>query len=302
MVTVAGEMERAGLALPILIGGATTSKAHTALRIDPAYDGPVIHVLDEGLVDFAAIQPGQVQPAAGRAAYGFIIKAIDLALAGEVAGVVTAPINKEAVNLAGFHVDGHTEIFATRTKTPKVTMMLASGHFRVTHVSTHVSLRAAIERCTTARILDVIRITRRGLQQMGIADPLIAVAGLNPHCGEGGLFGSEESQQVQPALDAAAGEGMRVYPRPVPPDTVFVRMAQFKEFDAVVAQYHDQGHIAAKLVDFWGGVNITLGLPIIRTSVDHGTAFDIVGTGKANPQSMVNAIAYAAVMAKNWSK
>jgi 4-phospho-D-threonate 3-dehydrogenase / 4-phospho-D-erythronate 3-dehydrogenase len=212
---------------------------------------------------------------------------------------VTAPLSKEAMNLAGFHFDGHTEIFARRTNTKTVAMMLASDSFRVTHVSTHCSLREAIERCKTERILDVLRLTDRALRQMGIPKPYIGVAGLNPHCGEGGLFGSEEVEQIQPAIDLALGEGLRVYPQPIPPDTVFVRMAQFKEFDAVVAQYHDQGHIASKLVDFWGGVNITIGLPIIRTSVDHGTAFDIVGTGKANPASLVRAIEFARMMAIN---
>jgi 4-hydroxythreonine-4-phosphate dehydrogenase len=160
-------------------------------------------------------------------------------------------------------------------------------------------LSKAIERCKTDRILDVIRLTHQALLQMDVDNPLIGVAGLNPHCGENGLFGNEDVEQIQPAIDLACKEGIRVYPAPIPPDTVFVRMAQFHEFDAVVAQYHDQGHIASKIVDFWGGVNITLGLPIIRTSVDHGTAFDIVGTGKANPASLVNAIEYARVMAKN---
>lgn len=168
----------------------------------------------------------------------------------------------------------------------------------------YLSLRSkesigAIERCKTDRILDVIRLTHQALLQMDVDNPLIGVAGLNPHCGENGLFGNEDVEQIQPAIDLACKEGIRVYPAPIPPDTVFVRMAQFHEFDAVVAQYHDQGHIASKIVDFWGGVNITLGLPIIRTSVDHGTAFDIVGTGKANPASLVNAIEYARVMAKN---
>jgi 4-hydroxythreonine-4-phosphate dehydrogenase len=160
-------------------------------------------------------------------------------------------------------------------------------------------LRDAIDRCKTPRILDVIQLTHDALKQMDVDDPLIAVAGLNPHCGENGLFGKEDVEQIQPAIDLALNEGIRVYKNPVPPDTVFVRMAQFREFDAVVAQYHDQGHIASKIVDFWGGVNISVGLPIIRTSVDHGTAFDVVGTGKANPASLVNALEYARVMAKN---
>ena len=236
---------------------------------------------------------------AGRAAYEYLTCAIDLALVNEVEAIVTAPLSKEAMNLAGFHFDGHTEILATRTQSKKVTMMLASKDFHVTHVSTHCSLREAIERCKTNRILDVIRLTNDALKQMGINNPFIGVAGLNPHCGENGLFGTEDVEQIQPAIDLALQEGMRVYPNPIPPDTVFVRMAQYKEFDAVVAQYHDQGHIAAKIVDFWGGVNITLGLPIIRTSVDHGTAFDIVGTGKANPDSLINAINFACLLAKS---
>ena len=260
-----------------------------------------INVLDPEPFDLAELQCGKVQALGGRAAYQYLIRAIDLALAGEVGAVVTAPLSKEALNLAGYHFDGHTEILATRTGSKKATMMLASKDFRVTHVSTHCSLRQAVERCTTPRILDVIRITHAALRQMGLDDPLIGVAGLNPHCGENGLFGSEETEQIQPAIDLARGEGLRIYPAPLPPDTVFVRMAQKREFDAVVAQYHDQGHIAAKLVDFWGGVNITLGLPIVRTSVDHGTAFDIAGTGQANPASLLNALEYGRRMAQKES-
>ena len=256
-----------------------------------------LDVLDLGNVDLDRLELGQVQAAAGQAAYEYVTTAIDLALAGCVDGVVTAPLNKAALHLAGHRYDGHTEIFKVRTGAQRVTMMLAAGAFRVTHVSTHCSLRQAIERCTTARILEVLRLTDRGLRQMGVPAPRMAVAGLNPHSGEGGLFGVEEEEQIQPALDAARAEGLNVYGWPVPPDTVFVRMRDGHEFDAVVAQYHDQGHIAAKLVDFMGGVNITLGLPIIRTSVDHGTAFDLAGTGQANPQSLINAIRYAQQMA-----
>jgi len=259
----------------------------------------IINVIDPELFDFSELEFGKIQRLAGEAAYKYLTQAIDLAMANEVDAIVTAPLSKEAINLAGFHFDGHTEILATQTKSQKVSMMLASEGFRVTHVSTHVSLRTAIERCKTERILDVIRLTHEALRQMEIENPMIGVAGLNPHCGENGLFGNEDVEQIQPAIDLASKEGIRIYPAPIPPDTVFVRMAQFHEFDAVVAQYHDQGHIASKIVDFWGGVNITLGLPIIRTSVDHGTAFDIVGTGKAKPTSLVNAIEYARVMAKN---
>jgi len=259
----------------------------------------IINIIDPELFDFLDLKFGKIQRLAGEAAYKYLIQAINLAMANEVDAIITAPLSKEAMNLAGYHFDGHTEILANQTKSQKVTMMLASEGFHVTHVSTHVSLRNAIERCKTDRVLDVIRLTDQALRQMGFENPKIGVAGLNPHCGENGLFGNEDVEQIQPAIDVAAKEGIRIYPAPIPPDTVFVRMAQFREFDAVVAQYHDQGHIASKIVDFWGGVNITLGLPIIRTSVDHGTAFDIVGTGKANPASLVNAIEYARVMAKN---
>jgi 4-hydroxythreonine-4-phosphate dehydrogenase len=274
-----------------------SGRVHGVDRIhDALFEAGSLDVLDLKNVDLGRLQMGQVQAEAGRAAYECIVTAIDLALEGQVDAVVTSAINKEALNAAGYRYDGHTEIFAVRTGSTKVTMMLAAGSFRVTHVSTHCSLKQAVERCKTERILEVIRLTHQGLEQMGIAHPRLAVAGLNPHSGEGGLFGNEEIEQIQPAIDLARSEGMQVYGTPLPPDTVFVRMAEGQGIDAVIAQYHDQGHIAAKLVDFWGGVNITLGLPIIRTSVDHGTAFDIAGTGKANPQSLVHAVEYAQLM------
>lgn len=294
---------------PVVIGnkrilewalGVIGAKACVELIQKPAeavFEQGRINIIDPTSFDSTSIKMGAIQELAGEAAYEYLIHAIDLAMAGEVDAIVTAPLSKEAMNLAGYHFDGHTEILATRTNSKKVTMMLASGHFRVTHVSTHVSLRTAIDRCKAPRILDVIHTTHAALKRMGIANPRIAVAGLNPHCGENGLFGTEDVEHIQPAIDQAISEGLNMYPAPVPPDTVFVRMAEFKEFDAVVAQYHDQGHIASKIVDFWGGVNITLGLPIIRTSVDHGTAFDVVGSGKANPASLFNAIDYARLLA-----
>lgn len=257
----------------------------------------VLDVLHLDHVDLSDLQPGRVQASAGHAAFEYVARSIQAALDDQVSGVVTSALNKEALHMAGHKYDGHTEIFAALTGTKRVVMMLASGDFRVTHVSTHVSLQRAIERVRPDRILDVVRITDRSLRSMGIASPRIAVAGLNPHSGENGLFGDDEAHHIQPAIDQAIAEGLHVSPKPEPPDTVFVRMLHFKSFDAVVAQYHDQGHIAAKLVDFWGGVNITLGLPIIRTSVDHGTAFDLVGTGKARIDSLVNAVAYAQRMA-----
>lgn len=275
-----------------------------AVRIRPIaaasearFEHGVLDVVHLDHVDLSDLQPGRVQACAGHAAYEYVAHAIQAALEGSVAGVVTSALNKEALHLAGHRYDGHTEIFAALTNTKRVVMMLASGDFRVTHVSTHVSLQRAIERVRPDRILDVLRVTDRSLRSMGIAAPRIAVAGLNPHSGENGLFGDDEARFIQPAIDQAIAEGIHASPKPEPPDTVFVRMLHFKSFDAVVAQYHDQGHIAAKLVDFWGGVNITLGLPIIRTSVDHGTAFDLVGTGKARIDSLVNAVAYAQRMA-----
>ena len=255
-----------------------------------------LFVIDHKNVDLDKLIIGKIQKDAGKAAYEYIIHAIDLAMEGEVSAVVTSPINKESLHKAGFDFDGHTEIFSQRTNTSDVTMMLVSNHFKVSHVSTHVSLKDAIDRCTKDRILKVIQLTHDGLNRFGIEKPKLAVAGINPHSGEGGVFGKEEIDIIQPAIDSAQKQGYNVEPYPVPGDTVFVRMWENKEFDAVVAQYHDQGHIAAKLVDFWGGVNITLGIPIIRTSVDHGTAFDITGQGKANPKSLINAINYAEIL------
>lgn len=298
-------------ALPFVVGSADVMNWALGVIGQPAavrsihqpaeavFELGVVNVLEPFALDFSELRMGKIQSLAGRAAYQYLTTAIDLAMAGEVDALVTAPLNKDAMNQAGYHFDGHTEILAQQTGSKKVTMMLASKNFRVTHVSTHCSLREAIERCKTSRILDVIQLTHDALKQMGIPTPLIGIAGLNPHCGENGLFGNEDVEQIQVAIDQARQQGFRVYDAPIPPDTVFVRMAEFHEFDAVVAQYHDQGHIAAKIVDFWGGVNITLGLPIIRTSVDHGTAFDIVGSGKANPQSLFNAIEYASLMAEH---
>lgn len=289
----AGVMSRAAN----LFGDAVQIRSITRIT-DARCEPGVLDVLQIENADLAGLQPGHVQASAGHAAYESVATSIRAALDGSVAGVVTSALNKEALHLAGHKFDGHTEIFAALTGTKRVVMMLASEDFRVVHVSTHVSLQRAIERVRPERILDVLRVTDRSLREMGIASPRIAVAGLNPHSGENGLFGDDETRFIQPAIDQARAEGMNVSPRPEPPDTVFVRMLHFKSFDCVVAQYHDQGHIAAKLVDFWGGVNITLGLPIIRTSVDHGTAFDIAGRGVADHGSLVAAIRLAAALAQ----
>ncbi|MCD7965236.1 MAG: 4-hydroxythreonine-4-phosphate dehydrogenase PdxA [Clostridiaceae bacterium] len=259
------------------------------------------------VIDMKAVKPdsflvGKVSATAGEAAFQYVKKVIDLAMADEVDATVTNALNKEALNLAGRHYSGHTEIYAEFTGTEKYTMMLAHKNLRVVHVSTHVSLREACGRVKKARILEVIKIADRACNDMGIASPKIGVAGLNPHCGENGLFGREEIEEIIPAVEEAAAEGLDVS-GPIPADTIFSK-ARGGWYDVVVAMYHDQGHIPLKVIGFvydqeqgkWDaveGVNITLGLPIIRTSVDHGTAFDQAGSGTANELSLLNAIDYA---------
>ncbi|HHY45828.1 MAG TPA: 4-hydroxythreonine-4-phosphate dehydrogenase PdxA [Firmicutes bacterium] len=273
---------------------------------DPAagqYEPGTIDLIDLGNVGPGEIEYGKVNPRAGKAAYEYIERAINLALAGDVHAVVTGPIHKESLNLAGYHYSGHTEIFAKLTGTRDYAMMLADGDFRVVHVTTHVSLRKACDLVKRERVLTVIRLTHDALRRLGIAAPRIGVAGLNPHAGEGGLFGQEEIEEIGPAIKDAQDEGI-LAEGPVPPDTLFAK-ARGGQYDAAIAMYHDQGHIAMKTAGFrldaatdkWlsvSGVNVTLGLPIIRTSVDHGTAFGKAGKGTANPESMIQAIRLAA--------
>lgn len=258
------------------------------------YAPGTISVLDLANADPASIPPGKVSAAAGRAAVEYVFAACDLALAGQVDAVVTAPLNKEAMHLAGFRYPGHTELLAERTHAQRISMLLVGPKLRVVHVSTHVSLAEAIRRVTAERVLEVIHLAQRSCVALGIAHPRIAIAGLNPHASEGGLFGDEEAAQVVPAIARARAEGLHVSD-PLPPDTVFLRAVN-GEFDIVVAMYHDQGHIPMKLLAFDSGVNVSMGLPIIRTSVDHGTAFDIAGTGKARETSMLAAIEVAVQM------
>ncbi len=224
----------------------------------------------------------------GEAAFVSLIKSIDLAMAGEVAAIVTAPINKESLHMAGHPYPGHTEILAERTGALDYVMMLAAGKMRVLHVTTHIRMSQVPEAITTERILRVLELGQQVLMDMGVDEPKFGVAGLNPHAGEGGIFGDEEEMIIAPAVDAAKKMGIGAT-GPVPPDIVFLRMNRGL-YDAVIAMYHDQGHIPLKLLAFESGVNVTLGLPIIRTSVDHGTAFDIAGKGLADPGSMVEAI------------
>jgi 4-hydroxythreonine-4-phosphate dehydrogenase len=278
-----------------IVGSATPIRALAQIS-DASLEDGVIEVLDLHNIDLARLVYGRVDPMAGQAAYESVVKAVDLALAGEIAAIVTSALNKEALNLAGHHYAGHTELLAQRCGVTGVAMMLVAGSFRVSHVSTHVSLCEAIRRVRKERILEVTRLTHQAVQRMGIIAPRLAVAGLNPHAGEGGLFGDEEEMYIRPAVEAARAEGMNVV-GPIPPDTVFFRM-KGGQYDAVVAMYHDQGHIPVKVLAFEEGVNVTLGLPIIRTSVDHGTVFGKAGKGTASPTSMIAALKLAARMAE----
>lgn len=260
--------------------------------------------------DVSAFKVGEVSVEGGNAAFQSVKKTIELAMAGEVDATVTNALNKEAMNLAlapqGMHFDGHTEIYATYTGTKKYCMMLAHHDFRVVHVSTHCSLREACDRVKTPRVLEVIELANEACRNLGIEKPKVAVAGLNPHCGEHGLFGTEEADEIEPAIKLAQEEGIDAV-GPIPPDSVFSEM-NGGWYDITVCMYHDQGHIPTKVLGFvydreaqgWKaveGVNITLGLPIIRTSVDHGTGFALAGKGTSNELSLVNAIDYALRMA-----
>lgn len=265
----------------------TLEAALEACGLDLDLDGLVEHIEIEG----GMVPWGKLDARAGDAAFRFIARAVEDAQAKKIGCIVTAPINKEALNSAGHHYDGHTGMLAALTGQKSAFMLLASDRLKVIHVSTHVSLKTAIDRATPQRILDTIRAGNDHLKRIGYAAPRIAVAGINPHCGESGLFGTEDDEQVVPAVEMARTEGIDVT-GPISADTVYHR-AYNGAFDLVVAQYHDQGHIPIKLVAFDTAVNVSLGLPIDRTSVDHGTAFDIAGTGKANHTNMNAAIAYA---------
>jgi 4-hydroxythreonine-4-phosphate dehydrogenase len=240
---------------------------------------------------------GQLNAAAGKAAFDYIRAGIDLALQKRIRAMVTAPINKEALRLAGFHYPGHTEILADFSGTKDFAMMLMNDDLRVILVTIHVSLREAIEQVTMESELRTIRLAHQAMTQLGIARPRIAVAGLNPHAGEHGLFGAEDESVIRPAIQKAQTEGIEVS-GPWPGDTVFMNARQ-GQFDIVVAQYHDQGLIPVKYLGVDKGVNITVGLPFVRTSVDHGTAFDIAGTGQASHASLRVAVEQAALLARS---
>jgi 4-hydroxythreonine-4-phosphate dehydrogenase len=281
-------------------------------KLNPV-DGPeqgqyrfgILDVLDLKNLPLSRLRLKEVTAEQGKASFEYVEKAIQLALAKRVDGTVTGPINKAAINAAGFHYAGHTEIYATLTGSKHYAMMLVDRNFRVVHVSTHVSLRKACDAVRKERILEVIDLAQEAVARLCGRPPRLAVAGLNPHCGEGGLFGTEDDEESAPAVLAAKAKGILVE-GPLPADTIFSKM-KGGQFDVVIVMYHDQGHIPTKLLGFqydeatgrWdtlAGVNVTLGLPIVRTSVDHGTAFDKAGEGRANPQSMVEAIKMAAAL------
>lgn len=274
----------------------TLEKARCALDIDVDLAPFVVDLPIEG----APLAWGQLSAVAGDAAFRFIEKAVRDAEAGAIGCIVTAPINKEALNLAGHHYDGHTGMLRSLTGSKAAYMLLASERLKVIHVSTHVSLQEAIRRATTERVLATIKAGDAHLKRIGYAAPKIAVAGINPHCGENGLFGTEDDDQIAPAVAAARAEGIDVQ-GPISADTVFYR-AYSGAFDLIVAQYHDQGHIPIKLVAFDTAVNVSVDLPIDRTSVDHGTAFDIAGKGIANHGNMNSAIAYARKLVSGHAK
>jgi len=256
-----------------------------------------IEVIDLGNVNIEELIRGKVAAMGGAAAYAYVETATKLALAREIDAVVTAPLNKAALNMAGYAYSGHTEILAHLCGVKDVVMMLAAGNLRITHVTTHVSLRQACDLVTKDRILRVLKLSNDTVRRMGVAEPRLAVSGLNPHASENGLFGNEEQEQIIPAIASARASGLNVT-GPLPPDTVFLRTLR-GQFDVAIAMYHDQGHIPMKMVGFDEGVNVTLGLPIIRTSVDHGTVFGKAGKGTANPRSLIEAIKLAALMCQN---
>ena len=275
--------ERLGYSVPL-----------TAIRGSSELQGDSLNVIDHGILKSADITPGQINSKSGHAAREYVISATKAALAGEIAAMVTLPMNKEATQKTDSQFVGHTELIGSVCGVEDVTIMLASDQLIVTHVTTHCSLAEAIARTKQPRIRTILRLTSDAVGKL-IPKPRIAVAGLNPHAGEHGLFGREEIEEIKPAVEWAQSQGMPVE-GPFPPDTVFYLAVRRKRFDAIVCMYHDQGHVPLKLLDFEGGVNIALGLPIIRTSVDHGTAFDIAGLGTAQTGSFLKALDFAARM------
>ena len=290
----AGVMRKAAAA----VGGEVNAVDDPA---DARHERGVLDVLDLDNVDLATHEWGELREAFGKASLAYVESAIDLAVEGTVDGIVTAPINKQATRMAGSEHAGHTGLLAARTDTEDYSMMLIEDDLRVTHVSTHVPLREACDLVTEERVYTTIQVTEDGLRDLGVEDPHIAVAGLNPHASDGGLLGEEDNAEIAPAVELSHENGLNVS-GPESPDTVYVDAAR-GDYDCVVSMYHDQGHIPIKLLGFddgeVSGVNMTAGLPIIRTSVDHGTAFDIAGEGIASARSLVDAVDVAVTAARN---
>ncbi len=266
-------------------------KIHEARHESNVVDVLDLHNVPENL------KIGRATVAGGEAAMEYIRKAVDLAMKQEVHAITTAPINKEAIHLAGFQYPGHTEMLADFTHTPEVALMLAGGTLRVVLATTHVPLSEVRNLLTRDRILKIIRLTHHWLTQVGIEHPSIAVTGLNPHSGDGGIFGDEETTTIAPAIEAAQNENIQAS-GPFSADALFGRIHE-AQYDAVITMYHDQGMIPIKMASMDRAVNITLGLPIVRTSVDHGTAYDIAGQGRAKPDSLVEALKVAATLAQS---
>jgi 4-hydroxythreonine-4-phosphate dehydrogenase len=301
------EPEVQAVCFPIIVGDAQLL-AHTARTLDlqSGYDivrrgepvperpsGPVIYHLDNVS---GYIEPGIESGAAGKAAAGYIEAAVELCGSGQIDAIATAPINKRALFLGGFSFPGHTEFLAFLTATEDYAMAFVASNLRIVLLSTHVPLAEAIRLVEKDRVIRVVRLAIRELRRWGIERPRIAVAALNPHGAEGGLFGVEESSEILPAVESFRGTADTIVSGPYSADTVFLRASR-GEFDAVISCYHDQAMIPVKCLSFGEAVNVTMGLPFIRTSVDHGTAFDIAGKGLAEHSSMMAAIILAAQLA-----
>ena len=259
---------------------------------DAALGEGAVAVLDLGNYDASGMRPGEISATAGKAAMEWVVRAGELCLDGTVAAMATAPLHKEAASLAGYEDIGHMEVLQRLAEAPKVLTMLMSRGLRVVHLTTHRSLRRACEYVTQDNILTALRLTDASFKTWGVAEPRIGVAALNPHASDGGLIGDEEATQIAPAVEAALGEGIAAV-GPVPADTVFLQGVR-GDYDAILAMYHDQGHIAVKMYGFEESITVNLGLPFIRTSVDHGTAFDIAWQNKADATSMVESVRAAA--------
>ena len=284
----------ASLARWLIVGDAAplrAAEALTGLAIKPS-EG--LRIVDPHLIEPGQVSPGMLSAECGRAAVEYVRRATELCLRNEADAIVTAPVNKEAVTLSGQPFTGHTEFIAELCGVNDTRMLLASERLRVVHVSTHVSLRAACE-LNVDRIVRTLQLGHEAIRSLGIEQPRIAVCGLNPHAGEHGLFGSEDADRIEPAIVRARKQGLDCE-GPLPADTAFLKASR-GDYDLVVAMYHDQGHIPMKLLDFEHTVNISLGLPIIRTSVDHGTAFDIAGKNQADVTNMKTAMRLAVTMA-----